>query len=389
MLSFTLISALLFLILLMGYLLLLYQYHQAFRDMNANGYPPADYPLQTDPIHDHEPFISVIIAARNEASVIEKCLNALEEQDYPSDKFEVIVVDDHSTDQTAQLAETAGARVIRLADARLSPNTIAFKKHAIDAGIRAAKGEIILTTDADCLVPAAWIRLLSQPLRQQLAVMSIGAVRMKPTNSFLSKFQSIDFAILQGITAAAVHARLHDLASGASLGYTRAAFHKVHGFDGINDIASGDDMLLMQKMRAAYPNGIHFTGFPDAIVDTQTEPDLLSFLRQRIRWASKSGKYTDNFLRLVMATVYGVNLMCCILLITAFFHPVAALTAMVALFIKTLAEWSFTQDVLRYFSLHHLMRLFLFSQPLHIFYTVISGTFGLFGRFTWKGRTVK
>lgn len=377
MLTLTLILTLVFLILLIGYTALLYQYHRAFQEM--------------EPEKDHSenfPFVSVIIPARNEAKTIAACLKALDEQDIPKTNFEVIVVDDHSTDDTAQIASTFDVQVIRLADEVL-PNTIAFKKLAITKGIAAAKGEIILTTDADCIVPTGWIRSLTAPIRNKQAIMTIGGVMMRPESSYFSKFQSLDYAILQGITAASVSSQIHDMASGANLAYARSVFYEVNGFEGVDDIASGDDMLLMQKIRSNYANGIKYISNPDSVVETRTEPDLKSFLRQRIRWASKTGKYKSKNILFILGLVYLLNLTAFILLLLAPFSIVSAVAALSAIALKTLAEWRFTRDVLTYFKLASLLGIFLTSQPLHIIYTVVSGTFGLFGKVQWKDRNVK
>ena len=377
MLTLTLILTLLFLILLIGYTALLYLYHRAFQEMEQPVY-----------VEDRPVMVSVIIPARNEEKNIVACLKSLQNQDYPSDFIEIIVVDDHSTDRTVELAGAFNIRVIKLSDI-IVPKTIAFKKLGITKGIEAARGEIILTTDADCVAPKEWIRLLTGPIRNKKAIMSIGGVRMRPEASYLSKFQSLDYAVLQGITAASVSSRMHDMGSGANLAYTRAVFFEVNGFEGVDDIASGDDMLLMQKISAKYANGIQYVSHPDVVVETHTEPDVESFLRQRIRWASKTGRYNNKKLLGILALVYGVNLIALYLIIFSVCSWMNAAITIAAIVCKTLVEWRFTRDVLAYFKLSALLRYFFWSQPLHIFYTVVSGTFGLFGKVTWKERSVK
>lgn len=107
-------------------------------------------------------------------------------------------------------------------------------------------------------------------------------------------FQYIDFVSLQGITAASVSAGFHAMCNGANLAYRKDVFYRVNGFKGIDNIASGDDMLLMNKIKHEFPNAIGFLFSKDAIVSTSPMPDWKAFFNQRIRWASKADKYKDK-----------------------------------------------------------------------------------------------
>jgi cellulose synthase/poly-beta-1,6-N-acetylglucosamine synthase-like glycosyltransferase len=270
-----------------------------------------------------------------------------------------------------------------------NPPTIAFKKMALATGIIQATGDMILTTDADCVAPKQWTRIMAARLEETKATMVAGPVRMIPGNSFLSKFQSMDFAILQGITAASVHAGFHDMSSGANLGYLKSSFNTVGGFSGIDDIATGDDMLLMQKFSEKYPGRIAYAFSANAIVDTQPEPTWSAFLKQRIRWASKATRYRDKKIFYILFLVYLLNVSLLLLLLMAFISPTHMIICLIAFALKTIAEWGFVSNVLRFFNLKKLLPLFPFAQPFHVIYTVISGLFGQAGSVEWKGRKVK
>lgn len=329
---------------------------------------------------------SIIIPARNEANGISTCLDALQLQTH--EPYEIIVVDDHSSDDTAQLAAEKQATVIRMKD-QPSHTTVAYKKLALATGIRRAKGEMILTTDADCNAPAEWTRIMAARLQETNAVLVAGPVRMIPGKSFLSKFQSMDFAILQGITAASVHAGFHDMSSGANLGYLKTAFEELGGFKGIDDIATGDDMLLMQKFSEKYPDRIAYAFSSKAIVDTLPEPTWSAFLKQRIRWASKATRYRDKKIFYILLLVYLLNVSLLLLLILAFFGPMNVIICLTAFVLKIWAEWAFVANTIRFFGLQKLLPLFPFAQPFHVVYTVLSGLFGQAGPVEWKGRKVK
>lgn len=217
-----------------------------------------------------------------------------------------------------------------------------------------------------------------------------GPVMFHGTWKPLDVFQSLDFLSLQGITAASVSAGFHGMSNGANMGFTREAFEVVGGFKGIDHIASGDDMLLMQKIQERFPGRIAYCRSTDAIVTTKPEATLGGFLRQRIRWASKATQYRDKRILPVLTLVYLHNLSLLSLLLSGVFGYTSALVAAGAiLLIKTIVELIFLWPVAGFFGVRHLLPWFPVAQPFHILYTVISGLFGQFGSYQWKDRTVR
>jgi cellulose synthase/poly-beta-1,6-N-acetylglucosamine synthase-like glycosyltransferase len=202
---------------------------------------------------------SIIIPARNEADNIERCLLSILNSHYPHNCFEVIVVDDHSTDNTADLVKQlqqkfSNLQLIELAKVLGSKQLNAYKKKAVETAIIAASNEWIVTTDADCIVNTNWLVVLDAYIQTNDVVWVAGPVRFTTNKTWISIFQAIDFLGLQGITAAAVSAGVYSMSNGANLAYKKSAFNEVGGFKGIDDIASGDDMLLMEKIKTAYPD---------------------------------------------------------------------------------------------------------------------------------------
>jgi glycosyltransferase involved in cell wall biosynthesis len=364
-------------LLMLAYALLIRRYDDAFTKSSKN-FSIADT--------EATQLVTVIIPARNESANIKACLSALMAQTYPRSLIEIIVVDDLSEDDTAEIVKNFPVKLIRN---NPKPGTIAFKKQAIATGISQASGALILTTDADCIVANTWVSTMVNTLQSQRAYMVTGPVKMMPGNQCLSMFQSLDFAILQGITAASVGSGIHDMSSGANLAYIKSFYHEVGGFNGIDDIASGDDMLLMQKFSAQYPGSIGYAFSTDAMVNTKTEPTWKLFLQQRIRWASKATKYKDPVLFRILLLVYAVNLWVVALLVMGLWNRRAFVFGLILMIIKLMIEWRFVQNVMQFFSLLPLMRWFPIAQPLHILYTVVSGFFGQAGGYRWKGRNVK
>ena len=329
--------------------------------------------------------ISVIIPARNEENNIRQLLEALQKQIYPPELFEVIVVDDHSTDKTIAIVQQfPTVKLIELKD----DNINSYKKKAIETGITAATGELIVTTDADCIPRKEWLQTIASFRQEKGSVFIAAPVALNCNSSVVEILQSLDFMILQGITGASVHKNIHSMCNGANLAYDRKVFDEVNGFAGIDHIASGDDMLLMHKIWKLYPDKVHYLKSKDAIVSTRPMQTLKGFFNQRIRWASKAKKYDDKRIIAVLLLVYLFNLSFCWLLVAGCWHHYYWIILIGMWVAKTIIEFPFFISVSNFFNKKWAVRLFLFFQPLHIIYTIISGLFGQFGKYEWKGRRV-
>jgi cellulose synthase/poly-beta-1,6-N-acetylglucosamine synthase-like glycosyltransferase len=346
--------------------------------------------------------ITVVIPARNEENNLGACLSAVVNQFYPTALLEIIVVDDFSTDGTAAIVlgyAQPQIKLISLKDYIEEGSIFAHKKKAIEIAIEQATGELIVTTDADCVAPANWLITLAAFYQQKKPNLIVMPVLIKYSNRFIEIFQAADFMTLQGITGASVHKKFHSMCNGANLAYTKAIFNKVGGFNQINNIASGDDMLLMHKIFKEDNNGIAYLKSKAVIVQTEAVQSVAEFFNQRIRWASKADKYDDKRIFYVLLVVYLFN--CCLFLfpivalfIPAFvqifnFHFSALLCWLLLLLLKILVEINFLLPVSNFFGDKKLLWYFPFLQPFHILYTIIAGWLGKFGSYKWKGRNLK
>ncbi len=329
--------------------------------------------------------VSIIIPARNEEKNIGILLQSLQEQTYPKELVEIIVVDDHSTDLTAQIAtQFPGVKLLSLENDAIN----SYKKKAIEKGIMAASGSLIITTDADCVAPPAWLKTLVSFKEKTNPVFIVAPVVFDCNSQPVQVFQAMDFMVLQGITGASVYKKIHAMCNGANLAYERHVFYEVGGFTGVDHIASGDDMLLMHKVVQKYPAGISYLKSNDAIVSTKPMPTWPSFFNQRIRWASKAVHYNDKRIFGVLLLVYLFNLSFLVLLIAGCWDPLYWLFFMVAWVCKTAVELPFFYSVANFFNKQWAVKWLFFFQPLHILYTIISGLLGQFGKYEWKGRKV-
>jgi len=345
--------------------------------------------------------LTVLIPARNEEKNIRTCLTAIASQSYPPDLYEVIVIDDHSTDRTAALVkEFAGTAPFPLTCLSLSDHTgsgrigeppiRAYKKSAIETGIMAARGDLIIATDADCRADPGWLAAIAGYHEATGAKFIAAPVRIgHGPHNFLYLLQTLDFIALQGITAAAVSRRSHSMCNGANLAYEKKAFLEVEGFKGIDKLPSGDDMLLMHKIYKKYPDKVFFLKSLPAIVSTLPEKSWSGFVHQRIRWASKATSYDDHRIFWVLLLVYLINLLFPILLLAAWWNTWYLLILVLLGLVKTFVEYPFVRSAAAFFGQQRLMVYFPALQPLHIAYTVIVGWLGQFGGYRWKDRKIK
>ena len=377
---------------LISYSILILYYRKSWLDIN-------NFVQKKNLFKENLPFVSIIIAARNEEKNIGDCIQSIVDQSFPANKFEIIITDDHSTDNTVSVIQSfkkENIRVIHLADFLENKILNSYKKKSIETALKFAQGTLIVTTDADCIAPKKWLETLvsfyqeKKPVFVCLPVAFSSFLPAERTGkSLLTIFQSLDFMTLQGITGASVYKKFHSMCNGANLAYEKNVFFEVNGFEGIDEIASGDDMLLMEKIQKIYPDRVLFLKSPDVIVETKAAATLKEFFNQRIRWASKADRYTDKKIMAVLLMVYLLNAWIFILGISSFFSARIFYLFLISIIIKTVVELIFLYPVAKFFEKQKLLWWFLPAQPFHIVYTLIAGWLGKFGSYKWKGRTVK
>jgi len=336
---------------------------------------------------------SIVIPARDEEANIEECVVSILKNNYPSNLFEVIIVDDFSTDNTAEgvkklQQQFSNVKLIQL-NKIVSNKLNSYKKKSIETAIAQSAYEWIITTDADCKVNANWLSLFDSYIQTNDVVFIAAPVKFIRNESFLAIFQCLDFISLQGITAASVSAGFHSMCNGANLAYKKEAFYAVNGFEDVDNIASGDDMLLMHKIQQQYSGKIGYLFNRDAIVETLPMQNWKSFINQRIRWASKATNYNDKRIFLVLLLVYLLNLCLFLLPFSGFLNQQFVFYWLILLLVKTSCEFLFMWSVANFFYQQKLLWWFPVMQPFHIVYTLISGWLGKFGKYEWKGRIVK
>lgn len=331
---------------------------------------------------------SIIVPFRNEEKNLRKLLRSISDLNYPKELFELIMVDDFSKDQSERVyinwrMENGKIETTLLENLRLSNSP---KKDALSRAIPIIKKDWVITTDADCVVNENWLLTLDQFIQQTKAEMVVGAVVYKTKNNWFHHFQQLDLLSLQGTTIGSFGIGKPFMCNGANFAYTKKFFHELGGFGGINQQASGDDVMLLQKAVLKKPEAIHYLKHDDSIVKTKPENDLFKLFMQRVRWASKATSYSSSYAKILAVGVLLMNL---------------SLVIGFGLMIVDRLNWNCFLGVflIKYFVDYILLSQangylrkgkFLLPLASSIVYPVFSsvvGVYSLFGSFTWKGRT--
>jgi cellulose synthase/poly-beta-1,6-N-acetylglucosamine synthase-like glycosyltransferase len=369
--------------LILLYTILLLWYRSAWMDLADT----TNIPLPAGSYHTR---VTIVIPARNEAANIKACIESVLRQTYPPHLLEVLIMDDASEDETAAIANRYSAEHAQINVHSLAhhPSGRAHKKRAVEKGIELATGELIVATDADCTHDPQWIESLADSYEKKGNIFIAAPVIYTTEATVLSVFQTLDFLSLQGITGASVHRHFHTMCNGANIAYSRKAFFEVKGFEGIDALPTGDDMLLMHKIYKRYPKNIVWLKNKHALVQTDAAPTWKAFFQQRIRWASKAAFFDDKRIFYVLLLVYLVNVSMLLTGIAAFFSITTFYAFLILLAVKTIAELWFLIPVAHFFDKQKWLWAFPFMQPLHIVYTVVAGWLGRFGKYEWKGRVI-
>lgn len=333
--------------------------------------------------------VTVLIAARNEEERIDHTITDILAQGYPKHLMEVIIVDDHSTDRTSEIILSYAAQGVKLLQLKEDKPLNSYKKKAIAEAIRLSTGDLMVATDADCRMGPEWLSTIVGYYEAENPVMISSPVTYFEETSLFELMQTLEFSYLIGIGAAFIGNGRASTCNGANLAYRKDTFYEVGGFTGIDDLASGDDELLLQKVAEKYPGKIGFLKSREAIVFTHAKHTLGEFLQQRRRWASKSVKYKD---KKVVAMVVGIWLFNLSLLVNALlgFYDVYFFKVFLIQFIlKFIFETVFLLPIMSFFKRPALVALLVLISPIHIIYFVYVGLMGNTRKYSWKGRLVR
>lgn len=333
--------------------------------------------------------VSIIIAARNEEQNIASTIDDILRQSYPKEHYELIIVDDHSTDKTAEIVKSYQSESVRLIQLNEPDVLNSYKKKAITEAIKNSSGELIVTTDADCSMGPKWLETVINCYEQNHFKMISSPVSYFREKNEFEEMQTLEFLFLIGLGASGIGNKMPTTCNGANLAYQREAFLEVGGFQGIDNLASGDDELLLHKMTFKYPNAIGFCKSEDAIVYTEAKENLQEFISQRKRWASKSTRYKDKRIVFVAVSIWLFNVSFLFNFVSVFFEAYALKVFLFQYLVKMLVEVFFLSKITSFNKRIELLKYIPILSLIHPLYIVYIGLAGNSGKYKWKGRTVR
>lgn len=329
---------------------------------------------------DHPGLVSVVVAARNEEATIARCLQSLIDQDYPSDRYEIIVVNDQSNDGTVQICSRFREQYphVKLEHAPES-TVLRGKTNALAHGIDAATGDVIFVTDADCVVPSTWISGTLDYYSSEVGI--VGGMTLQNATGWFGGMQSLDWAFLLGIASATTTMGLPLSSIGNNLSFRKKAYNQVGGYRNL-PFSVTEDFLLFQSIAKTKSWKYLYPITPRTLVMSEPCKSVGELIRQKRRWG-KGGLRMTAYGFLVMTVGFGLH---AVIAAGLMLGSIAA--AGTALMAKIVSDYLFLRTVLASCGAAEHIKHFYKFEVYYICYTILLPFMVLFGgRVRWKGRT--
>ena len=337
---------------------------------------------------------SILVVFRNEIENLPGLVDSLKALDYPRNRFEILLIDDDSSDGSLEMARELQSANPELL-IRILENgcfTSSPKKEAIEKGVARAQFDWILTTDADCRLQRQHLLVLDRYIREKEPLLVAGPVICEADDSLLQRFQLLDFLSLQGSTMGSFGMQSPGslirpfMCNGANLCYNREAFKVCDGYEGNKHIASGDDLFLLEKMLARDSDRVGFVKSTAAVVSTRPKPSWKALLEQRKRWASKTSSTGSAFGKLTGVLVLLTNLGLILGLGLALAGQFEWRLLGILFLVKINLDFLLIYRTAKFFGRTEALRAYLASSLIYPFFVLFVSLSTLGGSYQWKGR---
>lgn len=325
-------------------------------------------------------FISVVICFRNEEENIPRLIQSLQTQSYPREYFEIIAVNDHSTDNTQKLLMDAQAELPNLRIYSLS-KIDRGKKKALLRGVQMAQGVVIAATDADCLLPQGWLTNINQLMDMRTDLVCGPVVYSK--GGFFENMAAVEFGSLVASGIGAAGAGLPIYCNGANLAFKKELFLAANLRN--DSTPSGDDVFLLHYAKQNH-RAIAFSHGVDSTVHTTPDSNLRSFINRRLRWGSKTPHYTDTFTQVVAVTVLLTNLSVLGLALAALVSSAMVKPFIILFTAKAILDYGLIAVHFKSCRIKKWTKYYLPTMVLYPFYITFTAFASLRKEFTWKER---
>jgi glycosyltransferase involved in cell wall biosynthesis len=345
---------------------------------------------------------SIVIPFRNEAQALPVLIKSLKQNKYPSDKFELIFVDDDSKDDSVKIindfldkpldeaclerSRKARPDIQILKNNRKSGSP---KKDAVETAINQANFDWILTTDADCHIAQDWLQTFDAFIQQYQPKLIAAPVTYSVDKTLLEQFQLLDLLSLQGSTIGGFGIDKPFMSNGANLCYEKQAFFAINGFKGNEHVASGDDIFLLEKMTDKYPDKVYFLKSDTVIITTKPERTLKKLFSQRIRWAAKATSYKNNFSKLVSIAVFSMNLLLILFFLGSIMGYYAWQFFIIVFLIKFCLDFMLLFKTAIFFKQQSVLKHYFWSSLVYPIFIIFIALSSFTSNYSWKGRTYK
>ncbi len=344
---------------------------------------------------------SVIIPFRNEAENLPKLLDSIQQLKYRNDLVEFLFVDDDSTDNSVEIITCHFERSREVShlgldsarpDIRILKNNRTSnspKKDAITAALKNAKNNWIITTDADCVLPINWLKTIDNFIQQNNCNMIVAPVSYETNSTFLHQFQDLDFMSLQATTIGSFGLNIPFLANGANFMYRKDMFEKLNGFDGNTNIASGDDIFLLEKFIAFYKEKVQYLKSKEVIVKTFPVNTFSELIEQRVRWASKSSNYKVFTGKIIGFFVLFANVILATAPVLILLRIMKFETFIFYFLLKLLFDFVLLERMAFFNNKKVDFKTYFKSSFVYPYFTLLIFLKSIFSNYQWKERTFK
>ena len=336
--------------------------------------------------------ISVIVAAHNEEKDIANLLDFLSFQEYPKDKYEVIIINDRSRDNTEGIIKKYSEKYNNIKYLKIDKEdkNLVGKKNALTKGIEQSNGNILLFTDADCVPGKNWLKSINNQFNLGFDVV----VGYSPLVSYNTKtiFQKFVFLLKRlerlsifSISAGTIGWNWGVTATGRNFAYRKRVFKELNGFSGIGHIPSGDDDLFLQKISKSKKYKISFAKDKKSFVNSVERKSAKEQINQEKRRASKWIYYPLN-IKIYLALIFVFYLFLFISFVMAIFSSFSWNSFLGIFIIKVIFDFLIVIKGAILFRENRLLWIFPLAEIFYIPYFLIFGILGTFTRYRWHDK---
>ncbi|MDO3693406.1 glycosyltransferase [Wenyingzhuangia sp. chi5] len=329
----------------------------------------------------HQQRFSILIPFRNEEKSLNNLLKSIQNLEYDSDNFEILLIDDESTDNSVNIIKQWQDKIPNIKILNNQRVSYSPKKDAIQVGIKATKFDFIITTDADCVLPKNWLYAYNSIIYQKQSLFVAGPIALKTNKNFVEQYQKYDSLSLISVTMGSFGIQQPMMCNAANMGFDKKAYLQMQSHQ--TNIASGDDVFTLENFVKDFPKKVHYLNTTEALVVTKAENNWKKVIQQRIRWAAKSTHYKSFFTKFIGLIVLITQLFIVfgLMLKPLFTFYLLLLKIGIDLIIILITNKKLKQKIS--------IQQYVLVGILYPFLNTYIGIKALFGGYNWKGRKFK